>query len=137
MLTVIYVIMSVQYKRFLKLLEKWPIDKTKSGRLAYYRSICFNICKYFLTFSDLGEHLREQLKTTLRATNKTIQSDDILNKQFAALERISNNAYAIKYQRVHSATATGLSGEQCNQVLSSEFLEYLNEDKSTLLTTRK
>lgn len=24
--------MSVQYKRFLKLLEKWPIDKSKSGR---------------------------------------------------------------------------------------------------------
>lgn len=32
LLIVLYVIMSVQYKRFLKLLEKWPIDKTKSGR---------------------------------------------------------------------------------------------------------
>lgn len=101
------------------------------------RSHIVNICKYFLISSDLGEHLREQLKSTLRATNKTIQSDDILNKQFAALERISNNIYATKYQRVHSATATGLSGEQCNQVLSSEFLEYLNEDKSTLFSTRK
>lgn len=105
--------MSVQYKRFLKLLEKWPVDKSKVGR-------------------DLGEHLRDQLKSTLRTTNKTIHSDDLLNKQFNALERISLGEAAKKYPRLlHSATATGLTGEQCNQVLSSEFLEYLNEDKST------
>lgn len=77
----------------------------------------------------MGEHLREQLKSTLRTTNKTIQSDDLLNKQFEALERIALNVSNTRYARVHSATATGLTGEQCNQVLSSEFLEYLNDDK--------
>lgn len=106
--------MSAQYKRFLLLLEKWPVDKSKAGR-------------------DLGEHLREQLQTTFRTTDKTIHSDDLFQKQFEALERISRSAAAAQYpRRVHAtSTATGLNGEQCNQVLSSEFLEYLNEDKSS------
>lgn len=106
--------MSAPYKRFLQLLEKWPIDKSKAGR-------------------DLGEHLRDQLKHTFRTTDKTIHSDDLFQKQYEALERISHSAAAQRYPRkVHpTSTATGLSGEQCNQVLSSEFLEYLNEDKKT------
>lgn len=94
-------------------------------------------CKNIYFHRDLGEHLREQLKTTLRSTSKTIQSDDILNKQFEALERISNNVYATKYKRARNSTATGLSGEQCNQVLSSEFLEYLNEDKPGLFGQKR
>lgn len=105
--------MSVQYKRFLKLLELWPVDKSKAGR-------------------DLGAHLRDQLKSTLRTTNKTIHSDDLLDQQFNALERIALGKAAQRYPRTQhtQATATGLTGEQCNQVLSSEFLEYLNDDKS-------
>lgn len=92
---------------------------------------------YKSNYRDLGEHLREQLKSTLRTTNKTIQSDDLLNKQFDALERIALNVSGTRFSRSYQTTATGLTGEQCNQVLSSEFLEYLNEDKGSLFSVRK
>lgn len=102
--------MSVQYNRFLKLLEKWPVDKSKVGK-------------------DLGAHLREHLlKTTVGSTTiNTVESEE-LNKQFEALDRLSRNIYAEKYPRHHSATASGLTPSQCSQVMSTEFLKSLQED---------
>jgi hypothetical protein len=76
----------------------------------------------------LGEYLRNQLKTTLGASNIISVNDEKIDQQFSALERLSNDTYLKKYQRTYTSTATGLSGEQCNQVLSSEFLDYLNDD---------
>jgi hypothetical protein len=77
---------------------------------------------------DLGEYLRNQLKATLGDSNIISVNDTKIDKQFAALERLANDAHLKKYQRKLASSATGLTGEQCNQVLSSEFLEYLNED---------
>ncbi|XP_037028002.1 ubiquinol-cytochrome-c reductase complex assembly factor 2 [Bradysia coprophila] len=104
--------MSVQYNRFLKLLERWPVDKTKAGR-------------------DLGAHLREHLlKTTLgSSTINTIDSED-LDKQFEALERLSRSVYAEKYQRQHSSTASGLTPPQCSQILSNDFLKSWEKENS-------
>lgn len=102
--------MSSHYKRFIQVLEKWPIDKTKSGR-------------------DLGEKLRERLQTLADPSAiKTQQESENLNKEIDALERLANNTYAKKYPRAFNSTATGLTAEQCSQVLSSEFLQYLNKD---------
>ncbi|KAH8241928.1 hypothetical protein KR038_000778, partial [Drosophila bunnanda] len=74
---------------------------------------------------DLGEQIRKQVNklTTLEsgATEKE------LDRQIAALDRLSNNTYAKKYPRIHESTATGLTAAQCSQVLSSEFLQYINE----------
>lgn len=36
-----------------------------------------------------------------------------------------NNEHSQKYPRAHSSSATGLTAEQCNIVLSNEFLEQL------------
>ncbi|XP_037952266.1 ubiquinol-cytochrome-c reductase complex assembly factor 2 isoform X3 [Teleopsis dalmanni] len=101
--------MSAQYQRFLKLLEKWPTDKTKVGR-------------------DLGEQIRKQVKKLTNPAGLTNEANEQLGKQIDALERISNNVYANKYKRIHTSTATGMTAEQCNQVLSSEFLQYLNDE---------
>ncbi|KAM8705899.1 hypothetical protein ACLKA7_010232 [Drosophila subpalustris] len=100
--------MSAQYQRFLKVLEKWPAEKTKVGR-------------------DLGEQIRKKVtKLTGSATLSNEASAD-LTKQIDALERLSLNVYAKKYPRQHESTATGLTAAQCSQVLSSEFLQYLND----------
>ncbi|KAJ6637993.1 Ubiquinol-cytochrome-c reductase complex assembly factor 2 [Pseudolycoriella hygida] len=103
--------MSVHYKRFLKVLEKWPVDKSKSGR-------------------DLGEHLREQFKSILAESNINAVKSDNLDKQFEALDRLSRNIYAEKYPRIHNSTASGLTGDQCKQILTTEFLRYLQEENS-------
>lgn len=55
--------------------------------------------------------------------------DAELDRQFQSLENLANNVYQQKYPRKFKSTSTGLTGEQCRQVLSSEFLEYINEDK--------
>ncbi|EDV41563.1 uncharacterized protein Dana_GF17543 [Drosophila ananassae] len=98
--------MSALYQRFLKVLEKWPADKSKAGR-------------------DLGEQIRKQV--TKLTSLKGGATDQGLDLQIGALERLSNNVYLRKYPRTFDSTATGLTAAQCNQVLSSEFLQYLNE----------
>lgn len=102
--------MSAPYKRFLNVLEKWPAEKTKVGR-------------------DLGEQIRKQVTKLTDATSQNFASTEQLNRQIDSLERISNNVYAKKYRRRYESTATGLTAAQCNQVLSSEFLQYLNDGK--------
>lgn len=101
--------MTAQYQRFLKILEKWPIDKTKYGR-------------------DLAEQIRSQIKVPTNPAVLTNEDTAKLSKQIDALERLANNTYAKKYKRINNSTATGLTAEQCSQVLSSEFLQYLNND---------
>ncbi|XP_064549654.1 ubiquinol-cytochrome-c reductase complex assembly factor 2 isoform X2 [Drosophila montana] len=100
--------MSAQYQRFIKVLEKWPAEKTKVGR-------------------DLGEQIRKQVTKLTDASSHNIETTAQLTKQIDALERISNNIYAKKYPRRYESTATGLTAAQCSQVLSSEFLQYLND----------
>lgn len=59
------------------------------------------------------------------------QSDQEIEGQFQALENIIKNVHQNKYPRKNRATATGLTGEQCQQILSSEFLEiYINDKES-------
>ncbi|XP_073842551.1 pug C-1-tetrahydrofolate synthase, cytoplasmic isoform X5 [Musca autumnalis] len=101
--------MSAQYQRFLKVLEKWPADKSKVGR-------------------DLGEQIRKQVTKLSNPAALTADATARIDKQIDSIERLANNTYGRKYKRVYDSTATGLSAQQCNQVLSSEFLQYLNED---------
>ncbi|XP_058813079.1 ubiquinol-cytochrome-c reductase complex assembly factor 2 [Topomyia yanbarensis] len=101
--------MSTQYNRFLKLLERWPVDQSKGGR-------------------DLGQYLREQLKAVLGAENIIAVNDERLGRQHRALENILNDTHRSAYPRKYNSTATGLTGDQCREVLSSEFLAYLNKE---------
>lgn len=102
-------IMSQHYNRFLKLLERWPVDQSKIGR-------------------DLGQYLRDQLKAVLGGTNIIAVKDERLVRQHQSLENIVNDVHLKAHPRSLNSTATGLSGEQCREVLSSEFLEYLNKE---------
>uniref|UniRef100_A0A182P256 Mitochondrial nucleoid factor 1 n=1 Tax=Anopheles epiroticus TaxID=199890 RepID=A0A182P256_9DIPT len=102
--------MSQHYKNFLSLLERWPVDKSKVGR-------------------DLGQYLRDQLTAVLGSSNIVAVKDDRLQRQFRSLENIVNDVHAKKYPRTLNSTATGLSGEQCREVLSTEFLQALHSKK--------
>lgn len=100
--------MSSQYQRFLKVLEKWPVDKTKPNR-------------------DLGEQIRKHINILTNPASLTTEETNKITTKIDSLERLANNIYGKKYVRLRDSTATGLSAEQCRQVLSSEFLQYLNE----------
>lgn len=84
---------------------------------------------FYEIFSDLGQYLRDQLQSVLGATNILSVNDKKFESQFKSLDNIANDVYLKKYPRSLTSTSTGLTGDQCRQVLSSEFLEYLKDDK--------
>lgn len=83
----------------------------------------------FLFSRDLGERLREQGKLWF-GSNKSVNQNEnqSLSKEIVSLEKLVNNEHYNKYPSKLTATATGLTPEQCSQVLSTEFLEYLSEE---------
>lgn len=86
------------------------------------------IFKFTFKYRDLGEQIRKHIKDLSSPATLTTEVSDNITKQIDSLERLTKNVYAKKYQRIHDSTATGLTAQQCNQVLSSEFLQYINED---------
>lgn len=80
---------------------------------------------------DLGEHLREQAKILFTVNKSLTLEDPKLEKQVASLEKVTSSVHQKNHPRSLNSTATGLTAEQCNQVLSSEFLEYLNDDSKS------
>lgn len=121
--------MSNHYKKFLRLLEKWPIDKTKQGRWEKNDFHFIISILFVVVFRDLGQNLRDKLQQVLGGSNIVSVNDAKFDAQFNSLENLANNVYQEQYPRKLKSTSTGLTGEQCRQVLSSEFLEYINEDK--------
>lgn len=103
--------MAGNYKNFMKLLESWPLDKSKSGR-------------------DLSQHIRDQLKIAFAKGDATNQADlEQCNRYYSSLKRISSNHYGQLYRRSLLSTASGLNKEYCNLALSPEMSEYWLEEE--------
>lgn len=100
--------MTTQYKKFIKLIAKWPLDVTKGDR-------------------DLGKFIRDRVKFVFESPEKHNLDSEYCNRQYQALNRLADNHYRNKYKRTKSSTATGLSTEECNLILSNEVLAYLKE----------
>lgn len=81
-----------------------------------------------ISVRDIAEQIRKQITILSNPTSLSAEETAKISKQIDSLERLANNTYGRKYQRIYDSTATGLSAQQCNQVLSSEFMQYLNED---------
>lgn len=101
--------MTTQYKKFTRLLAKWPVDATKGER-------------------DLGKFIRDKVKLAFESSEKQNLDSELCNRQYNSLNKLADNHYKNKYKRKHSSTATGLSTEECNVILSNEVLEYLKEE---------
>lgn len=110
--------MAGNYKSFMKLLESWPLDKSKAGR-------------------DLGQHIRDQLKIAFAKGDVASQPNpEQCNRYYSSLKRISSNHYGQLYKRSLLSTASGLNREQCNLALTPEMLDYLKEeDKGIIRST--
>lgn len=77
----------------------------------------------------MGQYLRDQLTAVLGSSNIVAVKNDRLQRQFHSLENIVNDVHANRYPRTLKSTATGLTGEQCREVLSTEFLEIIQKKK--------
>lgn len=77
----------------------------------------------------MGQFLRLRL-ADLFGGSKIIstQIDQDTEKQFQALENIIKNVHQNANPRINKSTSSGLTGDQCKQILSSEFLEYISDD---------
>ena len=104
------------YRNYMKLLESWPLDKSKAA-------------------SDLGQHIRDQLKIAFARGEATTHVDrELCDRYYMSLKRICSNHYGQKYARSHSSTASGLTKDQCNLALRPEMLEYFEERSKGIFT---
>lgn len=87
-------------------------------------------------FSDLGEYLRNQFKERLRTENVSTAELTRLNNQCDSLTRLANNFHFNKFKRTRNSTATGLTVETCNLLLSDTALKYLTEESKKNSFTR-
>lgn len=97
---------SSAYRGFLRLFEKWPVDASKSGR-------------------DLGEYVRRCVADAFRHGEQSAVDEQACRAQLESLARIANNHYHNEARRSGTGTASGLSVDQCHQLMTNEFLQHL------------
>ncbi|XP_037781617.1 ubiquinol-cytochrome-c reductase complex assembly factor 2-like [Penaeus monodon] len=104
------------YRNFLRVLEKWPLDESKTGG------------------RDLGEHLRIRVSEAFRLGDTTPTDEADCQRVCASLNRIANNSYSIRYPRKLTSTSTGVTVQECHQITSTEFLKAIEESEKGLLS---
>ncbi|XP_046750835.1 ubiquinol-cytochrome-c reductase complex assembly factor 2 [Diprion similis] len=107
--------MAGYYKKYLTLLQSWPLDKAKVGK-------------------DLGQHIRDQVKLAFSKGDLNKVDEKRCDSYYNSLQRIATNHHGKLHKRTLNSTASGLTGDQCNSVLSPEFLKYWKEEESGLLS---
>lgn len=73
-------------------------------------------------------YIREQLKINFSKGEFGSPVEVKCTEAYNSLKRLSDNHYYDNNRRTFQSSATGLDAEQCNSVLSDEFLDYLKED---------
>ncbi|XP_035219391.1 ubiquinol-cytochrome-c reductase complex assembly factor 2-like [Stegodyphus dumicola] len=99
------------YRGYLRVCEKWGVDSSKKGR-------------------DLGEFIRTQVaKEFAQGEATSISQFKDCEKKLESLNRLVSNHYKNQYQFKKSTAASRLTYEECKQILSTEGLKNLNEQK--------
>ncbi|XP_030037660.1 probable methyltransferase-like protein 15 homolog [Manduca sexta] len=101
--------MTTQYKKFIKLIAKWPLDASKGDR-------------------DLGKVIRDKVKLAFETSEKQNLDSEFCKSQYNSLNKLADNYYKNKYKRTKQSSATGLNSEECNLILSNEVLKFLKEE---------
>lgn len=76
----------------------------------------------FLYFRDLGEFIRDQFKLAFKDKQFLFGSEFECNRNLESLKRLSENYHGNKYKRTLDSSSTGLTAEECKQIMSNEFL---------------
>lgn len=89
--------------------------------------IVCNVINLTFPCRDLGEHLRKQVQAAFAARQFDTNQEEC-DKKYLALKRIAEDHHLKAHPRTLKSCATGLTAEQCNQILSPEFLEALERE---------
>lgn len=91
-----------------------------------------NLLKNISIYRDLGVQIRQHINILTNPSRITSSEYDNYCKQFDSLEKLANNAFGGKCNRIYESSSTGLTVQQCSHVLSSEFLQYLKDKPKQL-----
>lgn len=80
------------------------------------------------TYRDLGKFIRDKVKTAFESSERQNLDSELCTRHYNSLNKLADNHYKNKYKRTQNSTATGLSTEECNLILSNEVLQYLKEE---------
>eukprot|EP00088_Acartia_fossae_P027205 TRINITY_DN27950_c0_g2_i1.p1 TRINITY_DN27950_c0_g2~~TRINITY_DN27950_c0_g2_i1.p1 ORF type:complete len:147 (+),score=11.82 TRINITY_DN27950_c0_g2_i1:58-441(+) len=109
---------SQTYRNFIKVIEKWPLDKSKEGK-------------------DIGEGLRLLLSSNFPSGPNSVLSDERhMKRQIEAAKFLAEDRLLKKYPRIYDSTFTGLPIEDLTQITSVEVLGQMTENadnKKTLV----
>jgi len=99
----------MSYPRFVRVLERWPVDRAKAGK-------------------DLGEAIRTVFARTYPQGSVTVvQEEKVVDRQVAALQRLVDNTHQTCHPLASPSTFTGLGLEQLRQITSVESMAAASE----------
>jgi len=91
------------YRNFVRVLEKWPLDKNKQGK-------------------DLGENLRVLFSKTFPSGSSSVVNEKVINKQISALDSLISNKSLKAHPRELKNTFTGLDLETLSKITTTEMM---------------
>merc|ERR1719282_1958538 len=104
------------YKNFVRVLEKWPVDKNKTGK-------------------DLGEALRVVFsKTFPSGSSSSVTNEKLLNRQIAALDSLISNKSLNSFPVSSKSTFTGLDAETLSQITGTELMGQVSKQSEQNIT---
>ena len=107
---------AVRYRRFLKLLEMWPVDELKAegGR-------------------DFGKYLRKKVATAFNKGEMTSIADTpACDEIYESLYKIATDQHRQKYPKNRNYAASGCSLEDLKLLTSSEAIKMSQESRPSI-----
>jgi len=91
------------YTRFVKILEKWPLDPQKKGK-------------------DVGEALRQLFSREFPLGSTSVVNEKHINRQILSLEKLVSNESCIAYPRQSTSSFTMLDQETLSGITSTALM---------------
>ncbi|KAK3611447.1 hypothetical protein CHS0354_027172 [Potamilus streckersoni] len=105
---------AMRYKQFMRLLEEWPVDKSKAGR-------------------NIAELIRKKVADGFKQGEHTAIDLDKCDRAYESLQKINTDFYKKKYFRETKRGVTGLEATMCSYVISNEGIKQMNEENKGMI----
>nr|CAD7443786.1 unnamed protein product [Timema bartmani] len=115
-------------------LRPGPLDVPSMVPIVLHRPTSPFLLMAGLLVEDLGEYIREQVTLGFSAGAVTKANDAECERIHASLKRLVDNHHSQLYKRVLSSSSSGLSVSECHSILTTEFLEKLEEEDQSFVS---
>lgn len=85
--------------------------------------------------SDIGEHLRHKVSKGFPQGESSKVNIEEWTKFVEHLENIANNKSLKSHPRILKSSATGLSVDECKEIVSTDFLKFLQGQENLISET--